>query len=166
MQGPIYVATFNAVAVSAAQDVFELLTSANSRIAIIEVNIGQYSDAGDTESEMLGVRIIRGFTTSGSGGSTAAAVNMEVTGRAAETTVEINNTTLAQNGSSETLLSDAFNTQAGYLYKPRWDPMHGIDERPRIQRDTGTPTYTVVRITAPADGITLNGTIKWQELGR
>jgi hypothetical protein len=77
MNGPIFTATFSAIAVSAAQDVFELITGATSRIEICEVFLGQYSDVGDAAAEMLSVQIVRGHTVVGSGGAAVTPANLE-----------------------------------------------------------------------------------------
>ena len=63
----IFSASFSAVAVSAAQDVFELVAPSTSRVAIRSISLGQYSDAGDAAAELLSVLIMRGHTTSGPG---------------------------------------------------------------------------------------------------
>ncbi|MBP8301429.1 MAG: hypothetical protein KA020_13765, partial [Planctomycetes bacterium] len=71
MNGRTYAVTFNAVAVSAAQDLFEITPGDDKPCEIVSLSIGQYSDAGDAAAELLGIQIIRGFTASGSGGSSA-----------------------------------------------------------------------------------------------
>ncbi len=43
-------ASFSAVAVSAAPDVFELVAPSNSRVAIRSISLGNYSDAGDVRA--------------------------------------------------------------------------------------------------------------------
>src|ERR1041384_3904542 len=65
----VYVATFSAVAVTAAQDAFEIVAPSNSRVAIREISLGQYSDSGDAQAELLSVLLIRGHGTAGTGGS-------------------------------------------------------------------------------------------------
>lgn len=159
MQGPIFTATFSAVAVSAAQDLFEIVAPANSRIAICEIDIGQYSDAGDAQAEMLSMQIIRGYTTSGSGGSALTPSNLSPWSRTSGATVEANNTTLVQDGTGAILHATSFNVQAGWYYRPKYDEK--FDERIRLE----VSTRLVVRITAPADAITMNGTLRYQELG-
>lgn len=154
----IFVATFAAVAVSAAQDVFEIVAPASTRLKIREIRLGQYSDPGDAQAEMLSVQIIRGFTTSGSGGSSVTPVNLSpVSGAAAATaTVEANNTTVAQDGTGAVLLADSFNVQRGWRYCP-----------PSEERiEVGVSQRLVVRITAPADSLTCNGTVVFEEIGK
>lgn len=163
MNGPIFTATFSAIAVSAAQDVFELTTHATSRIEICEIVLGQYSDAGDAAAEMLSVQLIRGYTTAGSGGAAVTPANFEPWSRAAVTTVARNNTTVATVGTAVILHSEAFNVQGGWLYRPL--KTRDDNERPRIEAAGATNGLFVVRITAPADAVTMNGTIKFRETG-
>lgn len=160
MNGPIFSATFSAIAVSAAQDVFELTAHATSRIEICEIFLGQYSDSGDAAAEMLSVQIVRGHTTAGSGGAAVTPGNFEPWSRAAVTTVARNNTTIAADGTAVILHSEAFNIQGGWLYRP-FKFNNEDNERPKI----AAGGIVVVRITAPADAVTMNGTIKWRELG-
>lgn len=156
----VFTATFSAVAVSAAQDLFELVADSTSRVEILEIDIGQYSDAGDAQAELLGIQLIRGYTTSGSGGSVVTPRNFKPWSRAAVTTVEANNTTVAQDGTAHILHSTSFNVQAGFIYRPhrkeiKDDELISLEASERF----------VVRITAPADAVTMSGTIKFREVG-
>lgn len=155
--GAIFVASFSAVAVSAAQDVFEITAPANSRVAIREIRLGQYSDPGDAQAEMLSVSIIRGYTSGGTGGSTVTPVNImgHPNAGAASAVVEINNTTIASGGSAVTLCADTFNVMGGWRFYPV------PDERPIVTING----IIVVRISAPADALTMNGTIVFEEIG-
>lgn len=154
----IYAATFAAIAVTAAQDVFEITAPSTSRLVIREIRLGQYSDPGDAQAEMLSIQIIRGYTTTGSGGATITPTNLapESGALAASSTVKRNNTTVAQDGTGVVLLSDAFNVMGGFRYYPVPDE--------RIQ--VGVSQRLVVRITAPADSLTMNGTIVFEEVGK
>lgn len=156
----VFTATFSAVAVSAAQDLFELVAGATSRVEIIEIDIGQYSDAGDAAAELLGIQLIRGFDDTGTGGAAVTPSNLKPWSRAAVTTVARNNTTVAANGTSEVLHSTSFNVQAGFVYRPH---RKEVKDDELISLDAGD--RLVVRITAPADAITLSGTIKFREVG-
>lgn len=158
-----FTATFSAVAVSAAQDVFEIVAHASSRVSICEISLGQYSDAGEAEAELLSIQVIRGFTTTGSGGAAVTPANLSPWSRAAVTTVARNNTTVAQDGTGVTLISDVMNVQAGWAYRPQYDPLNPTTDE-RIWLAPGD--RLVVRITAPADAVTMNGTIKFEEVGK
>lgn len=154
----IYSAVFSGVAVSAAQDVFELVAHASSRVAVREIRLGQYSDFGDAQAEILSVTIITGFTTSGTGGASVTPANLSRlnNGLTAVTTVERNNTTVAQDGTGTTVLADVFNVAAGWWYYPPEDERIIMEKSQRL----------VVRITAPADALTMNGTIIFEEIGQ
>ncbi len=45
--GRVYTAAFSAVAISAAQDLFEIVAPPDARVRLLEIDIGQYSDFGD-----------------------------------------------------------------------------------------------------------------------
>lgn len=152
-----YAATFSATAVTAAQDVFEITAPAGKAVRILEVRLGQYSDAGDAEAENLSVLFMRGHTTGGSGGSSPTPVkfNPQI-GGAADSSVGANNTTVAT-GSAATLLADSFSIAAGFYWRAVSDPPMSIVLSPG-QR-------FVVRITAPTDSLTMNGTIVFEEIG-
>lgn len=160
----VFSAAFSAVAITAAQDLFEIVAPANSRVRLLEIDIGQYSDFGDAEAEILSLTVHRGHTTSGSGGSTVTPVRMGAYGAAAGSTVEANNTTVAT--TSGTLLwATGWHVQAGFLWSP-------VEHAPR-----GVPAFRrhiiikpsqrlVIRITAPADSLTTNGSILFEEIGK
>ena len=97
--------------------------------------------------------LIRGFTTSGSVGSSF--VPLGVTGQepAAGATVEINNTTVATVGTTQEPYTDGWNVQAGHQiwWTPKTAP--GILGGARI----------VLRQSAPADVITQAGTLYFGE---
>ena len=150
----VFAATFAAVAVTAAQDAFEIVAPADSRVRIREVRLAQYSDFGDAQAEILSVRIMRGHGTAGSGGAAVTPGNLESWGRAAGATVAANNTTVATGGSPVTLVADGWNVAAGWWWYP-------ADDSERISLEPGE--RLVVRITAPADSLTVNGTVVFEE---
>jgi hypothetical protein len=154
----IFTATFSAIAVTAAQDVFEIVAPADSRLRLREVRLGQYSDFGDAAAEILSVQILRGHSTTGSGGAAVTPANVEghAGRRASAATVARNNTTVASGGSPETVLADAFNIAQGWRYAPAEAEMIRLEKAVRL----------VVRTSAPADSLTMNGTLVFEELGQ
>jgi hypothetical protein len=161
MRGPIFSAVIDNIAVTAIQDIFELVTSANSRIAICGMDIVQNTDFGDAAAEGLFLRLIRGHSTTGSGGAAVTPSNHEPWSRAAVTTCARNNTTPATGGSPQTMVATGFNVQAGYFYRPRWSD-GGFDERIMVAESS---RFVVNMPAAPIDSISINATIWWQELG-
>lgn len=150
-----FAVSFNAVAITAAQDLFEISPADDKPVRLLGLVVGQYSDVGDSNSENLSLSIIRGYTSSGSGGSAFTALPLDPNDSAAGFSAEINNTTVANTGTAVTLWSDVWNTQAGYQV---WFP-----EGAQPQASQANTTI-VVRITAPADSITTNATLIVQEL--
>ena len=155
MDGRIYAITFSAVAVSAAQDLFELTPADDKPIEIVGIELGQTSDTGDAMDEQLQISTIRGYTTSGSGGSSATPVPLNPNNSAAGFTAEVNNTTVANTGTAVTLHTGCWNVRAGYI---NWFP-----EGCRPIAGQGN-TSIVVRSTAPADALTMSGTLYVREL--
>ena len=155
MSGRMYSVVFSAVAASLAQDLFELIPAANKPIEIVGIELGQTSDAGDAADEILQISIIRGFTSGGSGGSAATPTPMGPNDTAAGFTAEVNNTTVATTGTTTTLQTGAWNVRAGYI---NWFPE---EARPQC---SAANTSIVVRQTAPADAITMSGTLYVREL--
>lgn len=155
MSGRTYAVTFNAVAITAAQDLMEISPADDKPIEIVGIVIGQYTDAGDAQDEMLSLRLMRGFTASGSGGGAFTAIPLLPADSAAGFAAEINNTTVANTGTAVDLLNDSFNVRAGYQI---WFP-------PECRPSAGQGNTTIVlRITAPSDSVTTNGTIYVREV--
>lgn len=150
-----YAVTFSAVSVSAAQDLFEISPASNKPIEIVGIELGQSSDAADAQDELLQISIIRGHSSSGSGGSSPTPAPMSPNAAAAGFTAETNNTTAASAGTTATLHTGCWNVRAGYI---NWFPE---DARPAA---TAGNLSLVVRQTAPADAITMSGTLYVREL--
>jgi hypothetical protein len=160
----IYTAVVSQVAVTAAQDVFEITAPATASVLIHDIKLGQYTDFGDAAAEILSVQVIRGFTVSGSNGSAATPVPMQSWNPTATCAVEVNNTTVANTGTGSIIVSDTWNIAAGWslrdaLSLPR-------DEFPKNGIWLDASERLVVRITAPADSITVNGTLVFEECAK
>jgi hypothetical protein len=153
--GMMYAAAFGAVAVTAAQDVFEIAAPSDKCVVIHEIVVEQSSDAGDAQAELLRIQGIRGFTTSGSGGSPVTPARLEGGNAAAGSSVETNNTTVATTGTTVTLFDRAFNVQIGFFWQPTPECRIVLSPSQRL----------VVRIPAPADSLTMHGTMIFEEIG-
>lgn len=148
--GAPFTAVFSAIAVSAAQDLFEIAAPLTHRVAITELRLGQYTDFGDAAAEILSLLIIRNYTTTGSGGAAVTPQPLVPSEAVASSTVARNNTTVATDGTPLILVADAWNIAQPY----RWDGRIIIPASTRL----------VVRTTAPADAITTNGSLFFEEL--
>ena len=151
--GRMYSAVFEQVAVTVAQDLFEIVAPSDAIVRIHEIHIGQSSDAGDSESEQLNVLIHRG-TTSGSGGTTPTPSPLEVGDAAFGGTVEANNTTQGTEGVF--LSSHDFNVMAGLdiVYTPETRPVISPSGRLIVESQI-----------APSDSLTMDGYIVFEEIG-
>lgn len=154
--GRMYAVSFTEVAVTVAVDVFELTPADDKPLAIHGIILAQSTDVGDVAEEIIPIRLIRGFTSSGSGGSVPTPVPLGPNDTAAGFTAETNNTTGATTGTTTDLLSDAWNIRVGYQV---WFPP---EARPMVSQAN---TTLVLRLaSAPADSIDLSGTIYVEEL--
>lgn len=150
-----YAVTFENVAVTAAQDFFELSPADDKPVRLLGILLGQSSDAGDAQDELLRIAVLRGHTTSGSGGSAATPAPLNPNDAAAGAAAEVNNTTIASAGTTTTLLADCFNVRSGYQV---WFPPECAPEASQAN------TTVVVRLmAAPADSLTMNGTLYFEE---
>ncbi len=155
----IYTVTFENVAVAAAQDLFALTPAANKPVEIVGLLLTQVgnADVGDAQEEMLRVAIMRGHTTTAAGGSAATPAAVKPTASAAGVAAHVNGTTLATGGSPVTLHCEGWNVRSGLdrLWPDGMEP----------SASAANTTIVVRLVAAPADAITLSGTLYVRELG-
>jgi len=154
--GTMYAITFEGVTVTAAQDFFEIQPADDKPVVIHAIYLSQSSDAGDSQEELLRIKIIRGHTTSGSGGTTATPRPLDPNSPSAGMTAEVNNTTIASGGTAVDLHADTFNVRSGWVYMPT------PEARPKVNQ--GNTTLVVRLMAAPADSLTMSGTLVVEEL--
>lgn len=154
--GRIYTAQFTDVAVTAIQDLFEIVAPADAIVAIHDFHISQRTDVGDAAEEILPVQWSSGHTTSGSGGSSPAAVPIELGDAAFGGTVEANNTTQAVDGTIVVHRTWNWNIRMGL------DVIFTPETRPILSPSRCGCLELPV---APADSITCSGHITFEEIG-
>lgn len=150
----MFTVVFRAVAVTAVQDFFELNPASNKPIRLARIQIGQYSDFGDAQDELLSVSVFRvpATATSGSGGTSPTPQLVGATGQAAGFTAKVNNTTVATTSG----------TLAELCAIPPFNVRSGLDLplEPEFRFEAVNATLLVVRLNiAPADSLTMNGTV-------
>lgn len=150
----MYTVEFESVATTAGTDLFELDAAAEHPIEVCGLFISQSTDVKDAEEEMIRYRIVRGNTTSGSGGSTATPRPVDDGDAAAGFTCEINNTTAASAGTAVNLHSADFNLRIG---ESLWLP-EGCGWWTR-----GTTLLVCRLLAAPADSVSFTGTLYVRE---
>ncbi|NPV05672.1 MAG: hypothetical protein HPY67_13155 [Syntrophaceae bacterium] len=148
--GRIYRVPFNAVAVTAQQDLFEITAASNKPCRIHAWMVTQSSEVGDAQEEGLNLVLKRGnsSTTSGSGGTAPTPVPQNPNDSAAGFSAEVNNTTKMTGGTIVLEEPHNWNVRAPYLmvYTPETRPVILPGER-----------KTLELATTPADSITMSG---------
>lgn len=132
-------------------DLFEITPADDKPIEIIGLSLDCTSELGDAQEEHLRLRIIRGHTTSGSGGSAPTPVPVCPSDAASGFTAETVNTTIASVGSTVNVFSDGMNVRAGY--QMAWDPGKGP------MASQGNTTIVVRMLNTVTDDLSLNGTL-------
>lgn len=158
MNGREYTVAWDAAtAETLAIDVFELVPADDKPISIKELRIWQTSDLGDAQEEIIGIQIVRGNATSGSGGGTPTIVPLMPTDAAAGFTAECRNTTAASTGTPVVAFADGWNVRVPYI----WTPVPGCEVVA-----TQAQTLLVVRLmAAPADSLTMFAACTVEEMG-
>jgi hypothetical protein len=160
--GPIFVYPFSATALTTnPQDLWCVTAPSNSRLAVREIRFGQYSDPGDAQAEMLSITFMSGSTAGSTGAGTAITglnINRYSTAvvPAASATVNGPSTSLSSTASATVIFADTFNVMGGFRYYPV----------PAERYIIGMSQRFVVRMTAPNDALTVNGTLMLQEIGQ
>ncbi len=158
--GRMHTASFKSIAVTAAQDLFEVLAATGKPCIIHGFSISQSSDVGDAAEEMLVLTTNRGVgsVTSGSGGASVTPQQVDDGGAASSATIERNNTTIMAvgTGSLEELEAHAMNVRVPFVfwYPPEMRPIVSPGNR-----------WTLELETAPADSLTMSGTLYFEEIG-
>lgn len=153
--GQIYIASFEDVTVSAQVDNFEILPATQRPCVIHAVHLSQNTDTKDAGEFMVRTQIIRGHTTSGSGGTTPTKVASDPSFASSSATVEANNTTIASAGTGVIIWSESWNCRVGFLYLPT------PEMRPIVRN---AETIVVRLAAAPDSAIDMAGTLVWEEL--
>jgi hypothetical protein len=163
MQGRCYTVQFDNVAVTVAQDFFELNPAADKPIRILGLMVGQTNRVGDANEDMLRWSIVRmsgGTLTSGSGGTSPTPAAILAGDGAAGFTAEANNTTQASTtGTTTTLHADTFNTRVGLQYAPIPEQQIGAVD------SAGTGILVVRLLEAPSASTTFSAVVYVEELG-
>jgi len=156
--GPVYTVPFSAQALTTNEnDLFCLVASTDSRVVIREIRLGQYTEFGDAQAELLSLTMMVGSTEESSGtGITPRNVKTHTGAPTADSSVVGPSTTLASTTSANVHWADSWNVAAGLLYSPL------PPERLVIQPGE----IFNLRMSAPADTLTMNGTLVFQEIGK
>lgn len=155
----VYLNLFEAVATTAATDLFEFAAADDRPLELLEFGVYQTTEVATNvaEEEFLTLRVRRNLSTgtSGSGGSTFTPLPIERNGGTAGYACEINNTTQNSGGTLGTMYSQGWNIRQPF--EKVWTPETLIM--------VGGNEFLIITMTAPADSITLSGYAYVRELG-
>lgn len=155
--GKMYYVPFAAVAVTAQQDLWEVV-AASTRLAVVHGwELSQSTEVGDTQEEGLSILVKKGATTSGTGGTAPTPVPTETNQGASGFTAEVNNTTKATAGTIVTVYATNWNvrnTPCPWQFTPEGRIYVAPSER-----------LTIELATTPADSITMSGSLLVEEIG-
>lgn len=157
--GRIYTVPLQLTAYTAQIDLFDIAPADDKPVILHAIYLGQTTELADAAEEQLGIQIIRGFATVGSGGSSVTATPVNPSDAAAGATCRTGDTTIAVVGAGATthIHADTWNIRAPYQLI--WTP----EMRPQCSQGQ---TRIVVRLTgAPADSVTIAGTLYFEEQG-
>ena len=158
MSGRRYRVQVTGVAISAAQDLWEILSAADSVTLVHAFHIGQSSDVGDAAEEIPSILVKRGIgsVTSGTGGTTPTPQPDHDGDAAFGGTVEANNTTKMATGSGTIEQVGAFNWNVRI-------PQEFPFLRPFVISPSNRLTFELE--SAPGDALTVNLTLELEEIG-
>lgn len=157
-QRGVYTVSFDQQTIAAASgdyDLFELVPADDRPIELVALFLGNKSEVGDAQDEMLALSIVTDYTVSSNGTATTPRP-LDSRDGAAGFSAETVGSTVANTGSPITVHVDTFNVRAGYqLILPEI-------MRPKV--DQGDTAMYVRLTTAAADDLTLSGTAYVREL--
>lgn len=147
-------------AVTVQVDLWEVAPADDKPVEIHSIRLFQTSDLGDAAEEIIGIEIRRGGTamTTGSGGTQGVTPALTNPGDSAcSAACDTLNTTLATFTGGGLVDIDGWNVRQPYLYVPP------PEDRIVVTQTNGG---LVVRLSAaPADSLTIGGTIVFAETG-
>lgn len=153
----VYTIQFNGVAVTAQQDLFEIVAASGKPFVLLAWGISQSTEVGDAAEESLSILVKSGQTTSGSGGSSATPVPTDSANTVAfGGTAEVNNTTPASAGTIVTHYAHNWNIRV---------PLDQILTEQQQLLMVASRRMTISLATTPADSITMSGYAVIQEIG-
>lgn len=153
-----YTATLFPQAVTASQDLFEVVSGSAKITRIIGIHLSQSTELGDTAEEQLTIMVRKQVDSSGSGGTTVIPGRMDQGDPNFSGTVEVGNTSKAGGSPdvSTRIGIHNWNIRAplDIIYLPDMRPVLSPGER-----------LVVELYQNPSDSITIGGYIEFEEIG-
>lgn len=149
----VYSAPMDALAITTATDLFHLTVTADSVVYIHELDLCQTTDLADAQEEVLRIGMYIGVS-GGSGGTALTEVKYNSQDNASVTGAVLSNNSSISTGGT---LLHIIGWNIRVPLEKIWTP----ETRPRI--DSGEDPISFRLMAAPADSITVSGTLIWEE---
>lgn len=157
-QRGVYTIVFSEQTVASASgdyDLFEIVPADDRPVELVALTLGNKSEVGDAQDEMLSINVVTDYTASSNGTSTTPRP-LDPRDGGAGFTAETLGATVANTGTPITVIADTFNVRAGL----QW--VFPEIMRPKVDQ---ADTALYIRLTsAAADDLTLSGTAWVREL--
>jgi hypothetical protein len=151
-RGP-FSAPLTPTSITTTVDLFHVTAAAENAVTLLAMELYNTTDVGDTQEEVLSIAMARGVT-GGSGGTGLTEVNFgDAGGSAVSATVLGLNTTVSTAGT--VIAHMGWNVRVPFF----WCPIPEL--RPTIDSTQDPVVFRL--LAAPADAITIGGTIYWYE---
>jgi hypothetical protein len=157
--GRVYTVPIAATTVTAASgdvDWWEISPADDKPVELLGFVANITSELGDAADEWVPFQVLRGHTTSGSGGSAPTPTPLNPADAAAGFTAEVLNTTIASAGTAVICHADAVNVRSGEVY---WWP-----DKCGPQASQANTTILIRQMAAVTDDVTFTGTLYVNEL--
>lgn len=151
--GP-FSAPLTPAAITTTADLFHVTAAAENPVTLVAVDLYQTTEFGDAQEEDLSIALVRGVTGGGTGGTALTEVNYGDGGGAAATAAVLGLNTVVSTGGT-VIAHFGWNVRVPFL----WCPIPEL--RPTM--DAGQDPVAFRLLAAPADSITIGGTIYWFE---
>ena len=156
--GGIYSAPLDALAFTTATDVFEFTVATDRPVVIYGMTLGQTTDLGDANEEVLRIGLYRDATAGATGTSLTEAVYTNESAQAAVSLAVVANRGTASTG-GELIDIIPWNIRIPLF----WFPIPEL--RPKFSAIAAEgPTSTFRLLAAPADSVTISGCLYWEEI--
>jgi hypothetical protein len=146
-------APMDALAFTTATDVFELTVPSTCRCEVLEMDLGQTTDLGDAQEEVLRIGVYRGATAGSTGTSLTEQPFVDSNDGAARVAVVANRGTASTGGTLLQIIPWNIRIPLEKIWIPELRPIAEI-----------STVLTFRLLSAPTDSITCSGTIIWREM--
>jgi hypothetical protein len=152
-RGP-FSAPLTPASITVAVDLFHVTVAAENAVTLVAMELYNTTDVQEAQEEILSIALVRGVTGGGTGGSALTELNYGDGGGSAVSAAVLGlNTTVSTGGN--VLAHMGWNVRVPFL----WCPIPEL--RPTIDSTQDPVVFRL--LAAPADAITIGGTIYWFE---